>query len=72
MARHRAVRNWTLAQICRHLTDSFTGSMGGFDLRNHRVKRFLMKRKMLQVALTKGIPENYTVDPRLTPPPDVV
>lgn len=68
---HETIANWTLGQICRHLDDSFTGSITGFDLRNHRFKRFLMKRKMLEVALTKGIPRNYTVDPNITPPPHV-
>ena len=68
---HETVGNWSLGAICKHLADSFTGSIEGFDLRNHRIKRFLMKRKMLQVALTKGIPRNYTVDPNITPPPHV-
>ena len=68
LAGHRTVGNWSLAQICDHLRRSFVGSMEGFDLRNHRVKRFFLRRKMLDVALTKGIPPNWTVDRRLTPP----
>lgn len=68
---HETVGNWSLGAICKHLEDSFTGSIEGFDLRNHRIKRFFMKRKMLEVALTKGIPLNYTVDPNITPPPHV-
>ena len=68
---HRCVADWSLAQVCHHLTASFIGAMEGFDLSNHRLKRFLLKRKMLQVALTKGIPRNYMVDPNLTPPPEL-
>ncbi len=70
MARHRTIADWNLAQICQHLADSFVGSMEGFDLSRHRLKRLLIRRKMLSVALTKGIPRNYTVDPKLTPPPN--
>ena len=65
---HHTVGNWSLGQICRHLVASVIGSMEGFDLRNHRVKRFFIRRKMLEVALTKGIPPGWTVDPNLTPP----
>jgi hypothetical protein len=68
---HHTTADWSLAQICHHLTASFIGSMEGFDLSNHRLKRLLLKRKMLQVALSKGIPRNYMVDPNLTPPPEV-
>lgn len=68
---HETIANWSLGQICKHLEDSFVGSLEGFDLRNHRIKRLLMKRKMLDVALTKGIPLNYTVDPNITPPSHV-
>jgi len=67
-AGHRTVGAWSLGQICRHLADSFIGSIQGFDLRNHRVKRFFLKKRMLEVALTKGIPRHWTVDPGLTPP----
>ncbi len=67
---HRTVGAWTLGQICRHLADSFHGSIDGFDLSNHRIKRFFIRRQMLRVALTKGIPPNYMVDPALTPPAD--
>lgn len=70
-AGHRTIGNWSLGQIGKHLTDSFNGSIDGFDLRNHRIKRFFIKKKMLNVALTKGIPLNYTVDPNITPPPEV-
>jgi len=70
LAGHRTVGQWTLAQICRHLADSFHGSMDGFDLRHHRVKRFFMAKRMLQHALERGIPRDYMVNPRLTPPPD--
>ena len=45
--------------------------MKGFDLSRHRIKRFFIKKKMLNVALTKGIPPGWLVDPNLTPPPHV-
>ena len=47
---HETVGNWSLGAICKHLEDSFNGSIEGFDLRNHRIKRFLMKRKMTSEA----------------------
>lgn len=68
---HATLGNWSLAQICKHLADSFEGSMKGFDLRNHRWKRWFLRRRMLHYAFTKGIPRNTTVDPKLTPPSDV-
>ncbi len=67
----RSLGTWSLGQTCQHLADSFHGSIDGFDLRNHRIKRFFLHKKMLQYALTKGIPKNYTVDPNLTPNDDV-
>ena len=68
---HRTLANWSLAQICDHLTRSYIRSMEGFDLTNHRIKRFFLKRRMLHVALTKGIPRGWTVDPNITPGDEV-
>lgn len=68
---HKTIGAWSLGQICQHLADSFVGSMEGFDLRHHRIKRFFLKKQMLKVALTKGIPRGWTVDPGLTPSADV-
>ena len=68
---HDTVGNWTLAQICQHLADSFDGSIDGFDLSVHRLKRFFIHRQMLNRALTKGIPPGYTVNENLSPPPSV-
>ncbi len=65
---HRTVGVWSLGQICKHLADSFHGSIDGFDLSNHRIKRLFLKRVMLNEVLTKGIRPNYTVDPAITPP----
>jgi hypothetical protein len=67
---HRTLRNWTLAQVCRHLADTINASMDGFDLRRHRFKRCLFSRPLLAVTYRYGIPRGYTVDPKLTPPPD--
>jgi len=68
---HRTVRQWTLAQICRHLADTINGSMDGFDLRRHRFKRFFLSKRLLRYTYRYGIPPGYTVDPKLTPPPNV-
>ncbi len=66
-AGYHVLGKWSLGQTCQHLADSFHGSIDGFDLRHHRIKRFFLHKKMLQYALTKGIPPNYTVDPNLSP-----
>ena len=68
---HRTVGNWSLGQTCQHLSKSFNGSVEGFDLSRHRIKRFFIKKRMLEVALTKGIPRNWLVDANLTPAPHV-
>ncbi|UCE60149.1 MAG: DUF1569 domain-containing protein [Phycisphaerales bacterium] len=68
---HQTFGNWSLGQICDHLAKSFVGSMEGFDLSGHRLKRFFIRRRMLEVALTKGIPRGWTVDSNLTPMPEV-
>jgi len=70
-ATHHTVGCWTLAQICRHLADSINGSIDGFDLSRHRIKRFFLAKRMLQYTFRYGIPAGYTVDPNLTPPPSV-
>ncbi|MEK6797600.1 MAG: DUF1569 domain-containing protein [Planctomycetota bacterium] len=65
------VGKWSFAQICRHLADTLDGSIDGFDLSNHRWKRWFLRCRLLAHALRHGIPEGYTVDPGLTPPPNV-
>ncbi len=65
---HRTLGRWTLAQICRHLADTIHGSMDGFDLRRHRFKRLFFRSLLLAYAYRWGIPEAYTVDPKLNPP----
>ncbi len=70
-AGHRSVGNWTLAQVCKHLADSVNGSIDGFDLRRHRIKRALLAKPLLWYTFWFGIPSGYTVDPALTPPDDV-
>lgn len=68
---YRTVGQWTLAQICRHLADTIHASMDGFDLRRHRIKRWVFARPLLAYTYRYGIPPGYTVDPNLTPPRDV-
>jgi len=68
---HRALGNWTLAQTCKHLADTIQGSMDGFDLSRHRLKRWFIAKRLLAHTYVHGIPKSYTVDPRLTPPPGV-
>jgi len=66
---HRTVGQWTLAQVCRHLAGTINGSMDGFNLRRHRVKRFFLSKRLLRYTYRHGITPGYTVDPKLTPPP---
>ncbi len=65
---HRTVGNWNLGQICTHLAASVNGSIDGFDLTHHRLKRWLIPRLMLFVTYRYGIPAGYTVDANITPP----
>jgi len=67
---HRTVGRWSLARICRHLADTFDGSIDGFDLSVHRFKRRWLHRWLWRYTLRFGIPTNYTVNARLTPPDD--
>lgn len=69
-AGHRTVGQWSLARICRHLADTFDGSIDGFDLSVHRFKRRSLSRWMWRYTLRYGIPANYTVNANLTPPDD--
>ena len=68
---HETIARWSLAQICHHLAGSFNGSIDGFDLSNHRIKRWFFRRQLLRATFAGGIPSNYMVDPNLTPPPVV-
>jgi hypothetical protein len=65
------VGRWSFAGICHHLAGTFNGSIDGFDLSRHRIKRILLRRLLWRLTLRYGIPENYTVNPHLTPPEDV-
>jgi hypothetical protein len=68
---HITVAQWTLGQICKHLADGVNGSIDGLDLSRHRVKRFLMAKRMLKYTFRFGIPRNYRVDPNIEPLTDV-
>ena len=68
---HRTVARWTLGQICKHLADGINGSIDGFDLSRHRLKRFFFAKQLLRYTFRYGIPPNYRVDPSLTPPDEV-
>lgn len=68
--RHSSVGNWTLAQACKHLADTFHASIDGIRLSGHRLRRILLGRRILAWSLKHGIPPGVTVDPRLTPPPN--
>ncbi|MFQ5494461.1 MAG: DUF1569 domain-containing protein [Phycisphaerae bacterium] len=67
----RTIGHWSLGQICKHLADSIHGSIDGFDLRRHRIKRFFFARSLLWFTYRYGIPAGYTVDPKLAPPGDI-
>jgi len=62
---------WTLAQVCKHLSDSVNGAIDGFDLRRRRLERWFFAKPLLWLTYRYGIPSGYTIDPKLTPPPDV-
>ncbi len=70
-AGHRTLARWSLAQICKHLANSFDGSIDGFDLSRHRLKRSFFKRLLLRYTLRFGIPTNYLVDPNIEPSSDL-
>jgi hypothetical protein len=66
---HRTTGRWTLAQVCRHLADSFNGSIDGFGVRNHRVMRWLFGRRALQqVFAGETLGRGFTVTKNLDPP----
>ncbi len=69
-AGHVPTGRWSLAQICRHLADSFTGSMDGFGVDHHRVMRGLFGRRALKDVFQNGLSPGFTVTERLNPPPD--
>ncbi len=66
---HRTIGRWTLAQVCRHLADSFDGSIDGFGVRNHRVMRWLFGRRALQrVFEGDSLGRGFTITESLNPP----
>jgi len=67
---HRSAGNWTLAQVCKHLTDTIHGSINGLLLSGPRWRRVLFGRRILAWTLKNGIPPGVTLDSKLTPPPD--
>jgi hypothetical protein len=67
---HRFAGNWTLAQVCKHLANTFHGSIDGLLLGGHRLRRVLLGRRILAWSLKHGIPPGVTLDPRLNPPAD--
>jgi hypothetical protein len=67
---HATRGNWTLAQICRHLADTFAGSIDGFGMTLHRHKRRWLSKPLLWLTYRVGIPRGFTADPGLTPPGD--
>ena len=69
---HSTTGNWSLAQICRHLADSFTGSMDGFGVRNHRLMRFLFGRRAVEDVFIHGLGTGFTVAEKLKPPSNLV
>jgi len=66
---HCNLGQWTLAQACKHLADTFHASIDGIKLGGHRLRRLLLGRKILGWTFKNGIPPGVTVDEKLTPPP---
>lgn len=69
--RHRSMGNWSLAQVVWHIAETFQGSMDGFLLGGHRLRRIFLGRRILSWTFKNGIPRNITLDVKLNPPPDV-
>ena len=67
---HRSAGHWTLAQVYKHLANTFHGSIDGLLLGGHRLRRLLFGRRILAWTLKHGIPPGVTLDPRLNPPAD--
>lgn len=69
---HRTIGNWSLAQICKHLADSFNGSIDGFGVDRHWLMRTVVGRSALRrVFQTNSLDTGFTVTERLNPSPDV-
>lgn len=65
---HASLGNWNLAQTVWHLAETFRGSVDGFRLRGHHLRRIFLGRRILSWTLKNGIPRNITLDERLNPP----
>jgi hypothetical protein len=65
----RMVGRWSLGQICRHLADSFDGSVNGFGVRRHWLMRTVFGRVAIRRVFATGrIDAGFTVTERLNPP----
>jgi Protein of unknown function (DUF1569) len=72
MAGHTTVGNWTLGQICNHLTIGLIGSIDGMDLRVPWVLRKLVAPLVLRRILSAGsMGEGVKVPPALLPKSEV-
>ena len=67
---HESAGNWTLAQVCKHLAGTFHGSIDGFLMSGHTLRRIILGRRILAWTYKHGIPPGVTLDPRLNPPAD--
>jgi hypothetical protein len=70
LAGHRTVGNWTLGQICNHLTRAITGSVDGFPGKMPWLFRMTIGPLILRRILGKGeMPAGIKLPEKLLPRP---
>jgi Protein of unknown function (DUF1569) len=69
---HTPTGQWSLAQTCWHLAESFTASMDGFNVNGHRLMRTLVGRVALRRVLkSNALDGGFSVTESLNPPSNV-
>lgn len=67
---HQTVGNWSLGQICNHLTDAITGTMDGFPMKAPWIVRKTIGPFLCQRIIKKGkFPNGIKVPEHLAPKP---
>jgi hypothetical protein len=69
---HTTVGNWSLAQICNHLSASLVSSIEGFEVRAPWLLRQTLGRVLRRRVLRTGtIPEGVKLPERILPRPEL-
>lgn len=70
MAGHRTLANWSLGQICNHLTDTFRFSIEGFPVRAPWLVRKLVGPVARRLVLSRGkMPDGIKLPEKFAPQP---